>query len=321
MESKVSIIIPLYNREKLISATLDSVINQSYSNWECIIVDDGSTDNSISVVKKYCEIDDRFKLYKRPNNLLKGGNAARNYGFSKSKGDYIQWFDSDDVMLTDYLKNRIFLFDENINFVVCTGYSTNEKLENPIKIEIVKTENIFKEYVMWGSKILTPSIIFRKTFLLNNKLFSDKLLRGQETEFFSRLFFNVTYNSYNIINEPLYLYRQHENSKSKSNKLKYIPEFKQSLAYISIENFKRGIVLNDTEIINRHYRLTIDYYFDAIHKNDRPTIDLISNSFYSELLKKGIKPGLWFKFINIFYKIFKRSIYSIEKILKNHKFK
>lgn len=321
MGLKISIIIPLYNREKLITATLDSVLNQSYTNWECIIVDDGSTDKSVDVVKEYCVKDNRFKLYHRPSPLLKGGNAARNYGFVKSTGYYVQWFDSDDIMLADYLKKRIVLFNEGIDFVICTGYSTNEKLENRIKIDISKSKNIFKDYVMWISKILTPSIMFKKSFLDDKKTFSETLLRGQETEFFSRLFFKISINRYKIIDEALYLYRQHSDSKSRNNKLKYISEFKRSLSYISIENFKRGVVLKDVDIINKHYVLTIDYYFEAIHHKDKLTSSIIFSSFYPTLLNRSLKISFYFITINIFYKIFNRSLYTIEKILKNQKIK
>jgi glycosyltransferase involved in cell wall biosynthesis len=94
----VSVIIPTYNRAHLIGETLDSVVIQTYENWECIIVDDGSSDNTDEVVGKYVKGDTRFKYYHRPEEHLQGGNGARNYGFKMSQGDYIQWFNSDDLM-------------------------------------------------------------------------------------------------------------------------------------------------------------------------------------------------------------------------------
>jgi glycosyltransferase involved in cell wall biosynthesis len=93
----VSIIIPTYNRAHLIGETLDSVLAQTYTNWECIIVDDGSTDNTDEVVEEYVKKDSRFKYYHRPDEHLPGGNGARNYGFKMSKGEYVNWLDSDDL--------------------------------------------------------------------------------------------------------------------------------------------------------------------------------------------------------------------------------
>ncbi|WP_336094504.1 glycosyltransferase family 2 protein [Leeuwenhoekiella sp. CH_XMU1409-2] len=105
--SLVSIIIPTYNRAHLIGETLDSVLAQTYTNWECIVVDDGSFDSSYSIVKKFCEKDKRFKAFQRPGNSIKGANSCRNIGFDQSTGDYVIWFDSDDLMTPDHLEVKL----------------------------------------------------------------------------------------------------------------------------------------------------------------------------------------------------------------------
>ncbi|MDC0637800.1 glycosyltransferase, partial [Flavobacteriaceae bacterium] len=105
MNPLVSIIIANYNRAHLIEETLDSIKNQSYTFFECIIVDDGSTDNSVNVVQNWIQGDERFQFFKRPKSIRKGANACRNWGFKeKSKGDLIKFFDSDDIMLKDHIK-------------------------------------------------------------------------------------------------------------------------------------------------------------------------------------------------------------------------
>ena len=101
----VSIIIPTYNRADLILETLQSVQNQTYTNWECIIVDDGSKDRTEEVVRDFIKTDSRYQYYKRPEYHKQGGNGARNFGFSLAKGDYINWFDSDDIMIDNHLSN------------------------------------------------------------------------------------------------------------------------------------------------------------------------------------------------------------------------
>ena len=85
MNPLVSIIIPVYNREFVLVETLKSIIQQSYHNWECILVDDGSTDGTMTLLQKYKDIDARIKTLTRPNNLLKGANSFGNYGFSVSE--------------------------------------------------------------------------------------------------------------------------------------------------------------------------------------------------------------------------------------------
>lgn len=119
MNSLVSIVIPNYNRESLIRETLDSVLAQSYSNWECLIVDDGSTDNSVEVILEYTKKDSRFKFMQRPSNHLKGANACRNIGMQKAKGDYIIFFDSDDLMMQHHVESKLkFMLDGNLDYAV-----------------------------------------------------------------------------------------------------------------------------------------------------------------------------------------------------------
>ena len=109
----VSIIIPTFNRAHLIEGTLESIMAQTYQNWECIIVDDGSTDVTLEVLAIYARLDTRIVFYKRPNGLPKGVNVCRAYGFEKSKGEYISWFDSDDIMHPDKLFKTLGLFKDN----------------------------------------------------------------------------------------------------------------------------------------------------------------------------------------------------------------
>ena len=107
METLISIIIPTYNRSNFIGETLDSILAQNYKNWECIIVDDASTDYTDELLDFYCKKDSRIQYFHRPLELKKGANSCRNYGFSRSRGKYVKWFDSDDVMHISYLKHNI----------------------------------------------------------------------------------------------------------------------------------------------------------------------------------------------------------------------
>ncbi|QNK79103.1 glycosyltransferase family 2 protein [Winogradskyella sp. PAMC22761] len=103
----VSIIIPTYNRAHLIGETLDSVMAQTYQNWECTVVDDGSTDDTVQVIQDYCAKDSRFKHYNRPEDRPKGANACRNIGIYNSLGEYLIFLDSDDLLEMNCLKNRL----------------------------------------------------------------------------------------------------------------------------------------------------------------------------------------------------------------------
>ncbi|MHA6279851.1 glycosyltransferase family 2 protein [Salinimicrobium sp. CAU 1759] len=115
----VSIIIPTRNRSHLLGETLDSIIKQTWSNWECIVVDDNSQDSTKELIQFYSQKDSRIKLFSRPQDLLKGANSCRNYGFAKSRGDYIVWFDSDDLMTPDHVEVKAQALEAtNSDFVI-----------------------------------------------------------------------------------------------------------------------------------------------------------------------------------------------------------
>lgn len=115
----VSVIIPVHNRVSMIGETLESILDQTYLNWECIVVDDGSDDCTPELMEFYCENDERIKFYNRPIHKPKGANACRNYGFEQSVGEYIIWFDSDDIMLPKHIEEKVKAIQaENCDFVV-----------------------------------------------------------------------------------------------------------------------------------------------------------------------------------------------------------
>ncbi|WP_051234372.1 glycosyltransferase family 2 protein [Flavobacterium denitrificans] len=109
---KVSIIIPTFNRIDLLQETLLSVKKQTISNWECLIIDDGSADQTDVIIPAIISDDCRFKYFKRPENYLKGAASCRNYGFELSKGKYIQWLDDDDLLSINKLELQVKLLDK-----------------------------------------------------------------------------------------------------------------------------------------------------------------------------------------------------------------
>ncbi|RMA57979.1 glycosyltransferase family 2 protein [Ulvibacter antarcticus] len=98
LQHKVSIVMATYNRAHFIVETLQSITNQTYKNWECIIIDDGGTDNTLEIITPILEQDSRFNFSKRPSSYGKGLPGCRNYGIDSATGDYIIFFDDDDIV-------------------------------------------------------------------------------------------------------------------------------------------------------------------------------------------------------------------------------
>ncbi|MDO1501083.1 glycosyltransferase family 2 protein [Winogradskyella maritima] len=184
----VSIIIPTFNRAKLIGDTLDSILAQSYENWECLIIDDGSEDDTEKIIRNYINKDSRFKFYKRPSNLPKGANACRNFGFENSRGDYINWFDSDDQMEPDKLRKQLDLLKKypKSPYCICQTQWTDKKSGSFIGLRSnsISSEKRFEDYLLFNIfwSILAP--LWRRNFLLNNNIkFDEKLHQSQEYDF------------------------------------------------------------------------------------------------------------------------------------------
>lgn len=209
----VSIIIPTYNRAHLIKETLDSIIAQTYKNWECIVVDDGSSDDTDSIMRTYCEKDSRIQYHHRPEEHLPGGNGARNYGFKLSKGEYVQWFDSDDLMNSLNIETHLHIIlknEKNISIGLLNRYNedysvlTKEGVPHQIK------NSIYYDFILRIFKAHLPTTFFSKSILKDYK-FDEKLKKSQEVEFLQRIFRE---NEEEIIyfNEILIKVRRHKES-------------------------------------------------------------------------------------------------------------
>lgn len=280
----VSIIIPTFNRAHLIEETLESIMLQTYQNWECIVVDDGSTDLTEQVVNGFSKKDTRVKFFKRPQNLSKGANSCRNYGFGLSTGEYINWFDSDDVMFENFLADKIKAFTTEVQFVICSGYYWYPETDTKTVLKLQSTENLFADYALWKLEIITNSVLFRKSFLENKEMFNPTMKRGQEAEYFTRLFFNCNATQYKIIPELGFLYRQHEDTKSAKNII-YNKGYKESLLYFLFENFKRAEQLKSKELLDFFYDKLIKLIISSNGNQHKEVTLSIINDFYPRLKK------------------------------------
>ena len=113
---RVSIIIPVFNSELLLSDTLQSILDQTYLDWECIVVDDGSTDDTQKIVNIFKSKNVNFKSFQRPKHLPKGPSSSRNFGLKQAKGDFIIFLDSDDLLSPFCLEKRLDFVKQNPAF-------------------------------------------------------------------------------------------------------------------------------------------------------------------------------------------------------------
>lgn len=210
-EPLVSIIIPTYNRAHLIGETLDSILAQTYQNWECIVVDDGSIDNSEEIILNYNSNDSRIHFFRRPQKSIKGAPTCRNIGLEKACGEYIIFFDSDDLMTSDHIQKKITpLLSLDYDFSI-----TKTKYYNEVDESIERYYNFEQfeltpyNYILQNLNFLTLDVCIESSIAKSIR-FNEVLKSGQEFNYFSKLI--VKTQKFIFINEYVSLRRKHDDS-------------------------------------------------------------------------------------------------------------
>ncbi len=184
---KISIIIPVYNGEKYLDRCINSILSQSYKNFEALFLDDGSKDKSLKILKKYEKFDSRIKVYHHDNV---GVAKTRNEGIKRATGEYITFLDNDDYLDKDFLKNYLEKC-QNYDFIV-GGYKRVSN--NKILLRKTLKNNKFSKYenvAPWGKLI-------KRKFLLKNNIEFFSYPIGEDIIFNMKMFSKT--NNYKVIN-------------------------------------------------------------------------------------------------------------------------
>ena len=187
---KISIITPCYNAEPYIARTIQSVQNQTITDWEMIIIYDGSIDNSVEIVKDIACNDQRIKLFQKENG---GSASARNMGLALAQGEFIQFLDADDTIEPTKIERQITLMEQELLDVTYSDYCmVNEDGTHEDKKG--HTFNLFKLLIGWGLFGTIPfhAFIYRHEFLRQNKIMSSSEIREREDWDFHIKVFSAT---------------------------------------------------------------------------------------------------------------------------------
>lgn len=237
--SKISIIIPAYNASKYITRTLDSICNQTYKNLEIIVVDDGSSDNTLEICKEQSEKDNRIKVFHKKNE---GVTLARDMGISLATGELIGFIDADDTIdpkMYECLYNNLVKYDADISHC---GYKTiKENGEENLFYgtgKLIIQSNTDGIVDLIKGEIIEPSLcikLFRKELFDN--LDYDKTMRINEDYVMNLLLFKKSRKSV-FVDEPYYHYYQNENSGSRQITKEYFYRDILKAADITLNLFK-----------------------------------------------------------------------------------
>jgi len=194
---KVSIIIPVFNRELIIKETLNSVIKQEYTYWECIIIDDGSIDNTLDVLSKYSEKDSRIKFWQR-DRLPKGANTCRNIGIEHATGNYVMFLDSDDLLISNCLSSRLEQFSKHSSYDFLVFPTLVTKDDIPYKVFNVEYKDYLEAFISHEVPWTIMGAIYKTNVIKQIGGFDENLPRLQDVDLnvrillknYSFLFFN-----------------------------------------------------------------------------------------------------------------------------------
>ena len=311
MEKKlISIILPVYNVDKYLKKSIESIVNQTYSNFEILIINDGSTDNSEEICKEYICKDERIKYFYQEN---RGVSAARNYGIDMSEGEFIIFIDSDDYLEPDMLEKLYKnVLDNNCDISICNYalIKNNDRVENITeKIpQNILTKNEFIKF-MFSDKYYRGYLwnkLIKKDVIANIRF--DTKLHVMEDMIFLLDISNNIEKAY--FEENVFLYNYLQNSESilhnfSEKHFSAVNSYKKIFDYIEKNKFE--INQDDYYMICENYIFIFMNYYYYLYKNKKLTKEIknekvmIRKQYLKKALLKKAKITRKLKLLNITY--------------------
>lgn len=277
---KITILLSTYNRAHLIPETLDSILAQTYKNWDCIIVDDRSTDNTEKVIENYIKKDNRFSFYLKLENQNMGLSASRNYGLElakKHQPDFIQFFDDDDLMHPTKLELQLQSLQKNpeMSFCLCGSKSFQDikQIDWKEKVDFHwnKKFSIGEAYLTGDIRFVAQVPLFRYAYVKEFH-FDEDLFYAEEWTLFS-MHFLLNNPQFTQLEKVLFYRRKHTESITESKDENFQKRKTSAITGVKILNF-----LNKNNI---HTKVTLFYFSRQflLYKYDSKLLGSLKNQF------------------------------------------
>jgi teichuronic acid biosynthesis glycosyltransferase TuaG len=264
----ISIIIPIYNREKILTETINSVITQTYTNWELLLVDDFSSDNSVAVIESYTQKYSNIKFYQ---SQKKGYGPAhpRNIGIKNAKGNYIAFLDSDDVWHRNKLEAQINILKGSQYKAICSNAEFFPSGHRNQFYRFKSRPISFEEYLDKPSGISTSCILIKKEYVDEIGFFEENIefTSHEDYDYWLRMLSHNN-NCIYFLNKNLVSHRRHNQNLSKTSTVDY-KEFPENLIHIyrkypNLTKEKLEHLITNKEYIGALNHYTIMYYDSLI---------------------------------------------------------
>lgn len=256
----VSIIMPIYNAEKYLKKSIDSILNQSYKNFELIIIDDGSNDNSKNIINKYDDIRIKYFYFKH-----QGISKSLNFAINTAKYNLIFRMDADDIAHKKRIEIQKLYMDSHPEITLCGTFINilNNKGKNIKKILPIRYEDI-KKLIIYNSCVMHPTFCFKKNDIISVGGYNDKFTYAQDYDLLLRLISA----EFKIFNIPKYLLSYRSNNKISSSKLLLKIRYTDLALFLYKKNYTTNLeVLTKYKTINKitNYDKIILYLFQQVN--------------------------------------------------------
>jgi glycosyltransferase involved in cell wall biosynthesis len=311
----ISVIIPTYNRARLLPRAIESVLKQTFTDFELIIVDDGSTDNTKEVINSYIKKDNRITYVYQENS---GGPAKpKNTGIKIAKGEYIAFLDSDDEWLPSKLEKQYKLYEDNnnknnnIGLVGCGSINIRNKKEIYIPIKSLNANS--KKLLIRCVPHSSSSIIIKRSIFKKVGLFDENIKIGEDRELYIRI--NKKYK-FLFIQEPLFNYYIHDNNISISDNKKGTARRVKNRLYIMKKHkniYKKypNLYYNELKKIGTFYMLNKEYISARKNFIKAMRIKPFSRIYINLIL--SYNPWLYKKVLSAKKSIFEKKYYDKQR--------
>ncbi|HHV12443.1 MAG TPA: glycosyltransferase family 2 protein [Clostridiales bacterium] len=318
---KVSVIVPIYNTGKFLRECLDSLVKQIFDDYEIIIINDGSTDDSLEIAREYKASHENIRCY---NNNKKGVSNARNLGFLKAKGDYIFFCDSDDYVdlsMLDKMYREI--TEAQAEVAVCNIYNVYDNGHKDIALSLPKEKILLNEDYQLTYKIINGTVflansaankLYQREYLdSSNVFFEDTKKIYAEDACFNYLLY-TTVNKICVIDEPLYYYRCKRNGSITNS---YKPDLCNRMKYLLSTMIDTYSQLPQYEKLYPGIQnITYEFYIQLLYNEFKRNITykefkkIVIDKYFINILK-GLNTAALSRNKKILYKLYFLKRYSL----------
>lgn len=289
-EKLVSIVLPVYNGEKYLKLSIESILEQTYKNWELIIIDDCSSDNSANIAKEFAMIDDRISYYLNESNLKLP--RALNKGFSLSKGEYLSWTSDDNIYFPNAIERMVkTLENEHTEFVFATCDIIDS--EGNV-IEILKAPMDYKKSIIGGNCVGACFLYTRNVYITVGD-YNPEMLLVEDYDYWLRIFAKFEVSN---IQDILYKYRWHDGALTSTEKKDKINAMCEKVILDNYKNFGK------LDWLQKYY------LYDGLNELRKERVSKNERCYY---LKYRRRYGLFYLFLRKIPNKIKRIVLRLNK--------